>query len=448
MRTKLTATALVLCGTLSAQERGNLLIIVADDLGKEVLSIYDTPTKLKAATPNIERLAERGVVFDNVWGYPLSAPVRAAMLTGRNGHDTGIVSLSISLPLSERTIFESLPSDYSNALFGKWHLSRGDDFAESYGIDYFAGFAEGGGVRNYNGWRFTKNGKSNFTNEYVTTTITNEAKGWIEEQESPWFCWVAYNAPHTPYHLPPSEMHTHNELSGSADDIANNPLPYYLAMVESLDYEIGRLLESVDSSTTVIFVGDNGTERGVLQPPYSPRHGKGTLYESGVAIPMVVCDKSTRQGERSDAMVSAADIYPTAMEFMGCEMSSYEDGYSFAQVVLNGGTTERQFNFSEILNRRLGYTNAISDGDYKLISTESGQEELYNVANDPYEQQNLLLSKLSSASSAALKSLRTALKEMEITLDNISETTTSTRPNNARTNNARPNRPMNRPMMQ
>lgn len=164
------------------------MVIVADDLGKEILSLYDIPTKLKAHTPNIERMTEQGVVFDNVWGAPLSAPVRAAMLTGRNGYNTGIVSLNTSLSLSETTIFDALPDGYSNALFGKWHLSKGDDFASKYGIDYFAGFSESGSVRDYDGWRFTKNGESECTTEYITSVITSEAKSWIEQQSESWFC--------------------------------------------------------------------------------------------------------------------------------------------------------------------------------------------------------------------------------------------------------------------
>ncbi len=419
MKRELFATAMLLSGALYAQGAGNVLVIVADDLGKEVLSLYDTPAELKANTPNINSLAQRGVLFDNVWGCPLSAPVRAAMLTGRYGHHNSILSLDVTLPLSEKTLFEALPKSYSTAVVGKWHLSKEVDFAGDYGIDYFAGIAIGGGVRDYDRWQFTENGKATFTTEYATTKITDSAKEWIEAQKSPWVCWVAYNAPHTPLHLPPSYMHTHQELTGSEADMEQNPIPYFLAMVESLDYDIGRLLESVDDSTTIIFIGDNGTEKRLLQSPYNPRHGKGTLYDSGVAIPMIVCGGAvTERGVRSEAMVSAVDIFPSVMEFAGEKMPSYEDSYSFASVV-KGGETLRQYNFSEILNRRMGYMNAVSDGRYKLITTKSGTEEFYDTRNDIVEQENLIGKNLTKEQQEALDALRAELKAMDIPLKSI-----------------------------
>lgn len=407
--------------TCQSQTKENVLVIVVDDLGKEMLSIYDTPTKIKANTPNIDKLASRGVVFDKVWGSPLSAPVRSAMITGRYGHHTGIVALDITLPISETTIFEALPNEYSNAVIGKWHLSQDLDFAPDYGIDHFAGFATNGGVRDYYNWRYTEDGVSTITNEYATTKITNSAKEWISKQTSPWVCWVAYNAPHIPLHLPPKEMHSQKNLSGSAEDIEKNPMSYFLAMIESLDYDIGRLLESVDESTKIILIGDNGTEKRLLQSPYSPRHGKGSLYDSGVTIPMIVLGGDIEPtSKRSDALVSAVDIFPTIMELTGEKMASYEDGYSFASVT-TGGETLRKYNFSEILNPRQGYMNAISDGRYKLITYKNGTEEFYDTVKDPLESKNLTDTKLSAEEKNIREELREEIEEMNIPLDSIPE---------------------------
>lgn len=409
-------------------ESGNILVIVADDLGREVLSFYDSPVAQRAVTPNLDRLAERGVVFDNFWGSPLSAPARAAMLTGRYGHHTGIISLDVSLAESERTIFDALPKEYSNAVIGKWHLSQSEDFASGYGIDHFAGFATGGGVRDYYGWRFTEDGKTEFTREYTTTKITDSAKSWIERQEGAWFCWVAYNAPHTPYHLPPANMHT-RELSGSAEDIEQNTLPYFLAMVESLDYDIGRLLESVDDSTTIIFVGDNGTANEVLQPPYPYRHGKGSLYESGVAIPMVVAGAAVeRGGVRSDVMVSAVDIFPTVMELVGVDMASYEDSWSFRRAI-DGGESEREFLFSEIFNRRNGgHLCSLSDGEYKIVTSNGEETMIFALDDDPFETNNLLGARLSKEAEAAIERLRKELKRMKIPVITPTQSTTQRGP--------------------
>ncbi len=411
-RSVTTLSALLVGSTISICNAQNVLIIVADDLGKEVLSIYDTPTKERAKTPNIDRLSQQGITFDNFWGYPLSAPVRAAMLTGRYGHHTGIVALDITLPTSEVTLFEALPNNYTNALFGKWHLSRDLNFAPNYGIKHFEGFAMGGGVRDYNNWRFTQNGSTVQSTKYVTSQITDSAKDWIKRQREPWVCWVAYNAPHTPIHLPPSNMHT-RKLKGSVEDIEKNPLPYYLAMVESLDYEIGRLLKDVDESTTVIFVGDNGTANEVLQSPYPFRHGKGSLYEPGVSVPLVVSGKGvTKVGTRSNVAVNAVDIFPTVLELSGKSTPSYEDSFSFSQI-LSGGEGMRKYTFSEIYNKRMGYTNAISDGEYKIITTPSSTM-LFNLVADPLEQNDLMRGNLSKKDKEALLRLQEELRKMNI----------------------------------
>ncbi len=410
-----TMLGVVLLGnTMANQAQNNVLIIVADDLGKEVLRNYNTPTAQKANTPNIDKLAKQGITFDNFWGYPLSAPVRAAMLTGRYGHHTSIVDLSVgTLPTLETTLFEALPESHANALFGKWHLSRDANFAPDYGIDHFEGFAQGGGVRNYYNWQYTKNGSTQTSTEYVTTQITNSAKGWIEDQKSPWVCWVAYNAPHTPLHTPPAGTYTQTLKDDSAD-MESNPLPYFLAMVENLDYEVGRLLESVDSdNTTIIFVGDNGTENRHLQEPYPSRHGKGSLYEAGVSVPLIVCGNGVMgEGARSSAKVSSVDMFPTIMELSGVEMPSYQDAISFKSV-LSGGDGARQFTFSEILNTRLGYMNAISDGRYKLIiSPESTM--MFDLDKDPLELNDITQRSLTKEERTARKKLEDELDRMNI----------------------------------
>ncbi|MFI3318707.1 MAG: sulfatase-like hydrolase/transferase [Rikenellaceae bacterium] len=414
----LTSLALAsLCGVATSQAsaaEGNVLVIVADDLGKELLSIYNAPTKIKAKTPNIDRLAKRGTIYDNVWGMPLSAPVRAAMLTGKYGHRTGILSMDgLTLSRDERTLFDALPESYKGGLFGKWNLSEYDDFAADYGLDHFAGLAKGGGVRSYNMWQLTVNGKSAQTRDYMTTVITDSAKGWIEAQTTPWLCWVAYTAPHVPLHLPPSHMHSYKKLKDNREAIESDPMSYFLAMIESLDYEIGRLMEGIGDDTTIIFVGDNGTDNSLLQEPYPYRHGKNSLYEGGIAIPMII---SAGRGERSDRLVSAVDIFPTVLELCGVNMARYEDGYSAI------GSGVREYNFAEINHVRFGYTNAISDGRYKLISTKSGQESLYDVKNDPMELTNLIAKRLTPEAEKALEKMRAELKAMEIPYDELPST--------------------------
>lgn len=103
-----------------------------------------------------------------------------------------------------------------------------------------------GGVRNYFKWDGATQGQGFKSDVYTTTDFTNQALEWIGKQDNPWFLWLAYNAPHTPFHRPPADLHSNETLSGDEQSIKDNPLPYYHAMLEAMDTEIGRLLNSMD----------------------------------------------------------------------------------------------------------------------------------------------------------------------------------------------------------
>src|SRR6185369_15033160 len=92
-----------------------------------------------------------------------------------------------------------------------------------------------------------------------------------------WFLWLAFNAPHDPFHKPPNDLHSYHDLSASSTAVAQNPRPYYEAMAEAMDTEFGRLLKTIDrSNTVIIFVGDNGTPPEVVQPPFVAARAKGS----------------------------------------------------------------------------------------------------------------------------------------------------------------------------
>lgn len=194
----------------------NILFILADDLGVEALSAYNhnsSQAVQKAITPNIDKLKAQGVTFDNVWSSPLSTPTRAAAITGRYGHKTNMVTLGKNLSVEEKTLHASLPESYATALIGKWHLTKDGTNPEIYGIDYFSGMTSSvGAVDDYFAWPHTEDNVQVMCNDYITTTLTDLTIDWIAEQQSPWFCWLAHVAPHTPLHLPPSYMHTRGEL--------------------------------------------------------------------------------------------------------------------------------------------------------------------------------------------------------------------------------------------
>ena len=185
------------------------------------------------------------------------------------------------------------------------------------GVTHYAGLL-GGMQDDYFNWTLTENGATSTVTEYSTTFFTDSAINWIGQQKSPWFLWLAYTAPHTPFHLPPNAIHS-SVLSGTDADINANPRDYYFAALEALDTEIGRLLGTVDrTNAVIIFIGDDGTPRRVVQAPYTLARSKGTLYQGGIHVPMIVSGAGvTRAGQREGALINTTDLFATVADLAG-----------------------------------------------------------------------------------------------------------------------------------
>jgi len=430
-----------------AQNDHNVLLIIADDLGIDVMPNYMLDEAVqKANMPNLEALMARGITFDNVWSSPTCSPTRATLLTGRYGFRTNVLSVQDRSMISpdEYSLHEHLSSSsnghIASSIIGKWHLSGGGrgsvDVPAQMAVEYYAGFY-GGAMNDYYNWSFVNNGQRSTNTSYMTSTFTDLAVDWINNQDTAWFAWVAYTAPHTPFHLPPEGTHSQTDLSGTESDINANPLPYYIAMVENLDYEIGRLLAGIPTdelaNTTIIFIGDNGTSRQVIQAPYTRNQAKNTVYEGGIHVPMIVAGAGvTRIDEREDALVNVADIFPTVSELFDSAPPANIDGQSFVGLLTDANSPSRDWIYSENLlferngnrgrnnnnNQQGNSTNegiwiyTIRDASYKLIQTETGDIELYNLAVDPYEAINLYDGNLTNEEQTALSSLQRILNEL------------------------------------
>jgi len=398
----------------------NILLIIADDLGLDPVPGYPGQGT-KASMPHLQQLMSEGITFDRFWSNPSCTPTRASILTGKYGRETGVLMPGDRLSGSETSLHEYLNAAtnglYSSSLIGKWHLNGGGNNNSSYpedslGIPYFAGLL-GGGVQAYDNWSFTDNGVTTTSLTYVTTTITDLAIDWINDQTSPWFCWLAYNAPHAPFHEPPAHMHQQGNLSDDPQVINNNPLPYYLAMVESVDFEIGRLMDNIPAdeldNTVIIFIGDNGTPRAVIQDPFSRRQGKGSLYQGGINVPMIISGHGvTRQNEREDALVTTTDLFATIAKLAGDEVNQIHDSHDFS-FLLNDATSEglRQCSYTDSRGDTDVLHNwAASDSEYKLIVTEEQTVfELYHLITDPYESMDLNDGSLSDTEQEAFDQL-------------------------------------------
>ena len=374
--------------------KNNVLLIIADDMGLDSTVGYNIGNQ-KPNMPNLEKLINSGLKFNNVWANPVCSPTRSTIITGKYGYRTSVLTVDNYLSTSETSLFKYLKenSDYNSALIGKWHLSGkppDHNHPSNMGIDYYAGII-GGGIQNYNSWSFSKNGNSSQSTEYSTTKLTNEAIEWINNQDSSWFLWLAYNAPHTPFHIPPQNLHSQGQLDPNSSSIDANPLPYYLAMIESIDTEMGRLTESINeevlNNTTIIFIGDNGTPNQVAQQ-FNSRRVKGTLYKGGINVPMIISgNQVSRKNEEENALINTTDLFTTISELCGINNLNMNDSKSFKKLLNNSfDSSSREYVYSEIGNEN--YT--IRNSTHKYIRFEDGSEALYNLSINEFENPNLL----------------------------------------------------------
>ncbi|MCG8476508.1 MAG: sulfatase-like hydrolase/transferase [Cytophagales bacterium] len=401
---------------LSSPTKPNILLIIADDFGLDACPNYNIGAT-KPNMPHLQSMANNGITFGNCWAAPMSSPTRAAVLTGKYGVKTGVLNASnaSTIQSSEKTLQayldEQLGKVYSHSIIGKWHLSNNEpNRPTQMGIDYFAGLLSGA-AQDYNQWDLVENGVSSPSTEYITSKTTDLAIEWINAQENNWFCWLAYTAPHTPFHLPPGHMHSQGDLPADQASINANPLPYFMAMAESMDYEIGRLFENIPAeeleNTVIIFIGDNGTSAQVAQSPYISNRSKGSLYQGGVAVPLIVSGKGVaRKGARDRSLIHAADLFSTIAQIAGVTTSEYENSKSFLPLLTQAVPNSRRYNYSEVLNStpaKSGYT--IRNNTYKLFVLDNGSERFYNLTADPYETSNLI-NRLSDAEEAVYNELK------------------------------------------
>lgn len=378
----------------------NILFILSDDQGLDASAQYSYSTDLPN-TITLNNLAEQGITYTNTWATPACTTTRASILTGKHGINSGVTYVPALLATELQTLPEYLKADaatshYQSAVFGKWHLAGGKASAthpNDSGIEHYAGNL--GNIDDYYNWQLTVNGQTSAVNEYHTTKVTDLAIDWIAEQSSPWFVWLAYSAPHSPFHLPPTHLHNHTELTGDEADITANKRDYYLAAIEAMDSEIGRLIASlpadVQDDTIIIFMGDNGTPAGVIDTSiFAQTHSKGSLYEGGIRVPLVVSGKGVeRVNTIENALVNSVDLFATITELAGSNNSSVFDSQSFAQTFTNNEQV-RNYNYSEFESDTTnGWT--VRDGDYKLIKFVNGEQQLFDVEHDVAETNDLLL---------------------------------------------------------
>lgn len=409
----------------------NIVLILADDLGWTDLGCCGSRFY---ETPHIDRLADQGMRFTNAYSNgPNCAPTRACLISGRYGPRHGIFTVgdpvrgrlasrklvpvdnNTTLALKQVTIAEALArGGYTSAAIGKWHLGGPGNLPTDQGFDLnVGGTASGSPAGGYflpNKMRLPKATPG----EYLTDHLTDRALEFIQANRSrPFFLYQSFHSVHTPIQSKKAYKAEYDAKKVPAGSTHSNPA--YAGMIRSLDENVGRILAKLDElgiadRSVVLFASDNGgvggyraagVNAGEITSNAPLRGGKGMLYEGGIRVPMIVrWPGVVRAGSTCDVPVISLDFYPTFLTIAGVAGNPRHslDGCDLAPLLRDSGGFAREaiyWHFPAYLQGRVGAcrttpAGAIRRGDFKLLEFfEDGRLELYNLAQDIGERQNL-----------------------------------------------------------
>ncbi len=438
--------------------RPNVILIITDDQGYGDLGITGNP---HIQTPVIDKFARESIRFNDFYVSPVCAPTRASLMTGRYSLRTGVRDTyngGATMAASEITIAEMLKTaGYKTGNFGKWHL--GDNFPSrpnDQGFDESLIHLSGGmgQVGDFTTWFqadssyfnpvLWHNGTMEKYEGYCTDIFAAQAIRFIEENhQSPFFCYLAFNAPHTPLQVPDKYYERYKNIdpaTGFEND--NRPFPKMTekdkedarkvyAMVSCIDDNLGKLFNKLDElkiadNTLVIFMTDNGPQQ--FRYLAGMRGRKGSVYRGGVRVPFFLRYPANFPGNKEIETTAAhIDILPTLAEICNVKPPSDRiiDGKSLAPL-LNGKSVDwanRSLFFYWTRRYPELYNNiSLQKGNYKLVG-QTGYNaaindfELFDIKQDPYEQNNIVANRTNVAT--ALKSELDSLYNVLISSENL-----------------------------
>ena len=305
------------------------------------------------------------------------------------------------LPAQEVTIAERLkPLGYATASIGKWHLTTPDGdpslFPDKQGFDVNRGGTGRGQPPSYFAPYKIPTLQEGPDGEYLTDREADEACRFIEAQRSnPFFLYLPFHTVHTPLQAKADKIARYKQVAEPAAPQRN---PVYAAMIESLDEAVGRILDTLQrtgaaKNTLVLLTGDNGALLQSTNTNLGMRAGKGSAYEGGVRVPLLVqWPGVTRAGLTCDTPVIGCDLAATVLDAAGLRDVKGVDGVSL-RPLLRGGSIRRDAIFWHYPHYHPGGAtpySAVRSGRYKLIRfAEDSREELYDLESDPEEQRDL-----------------------------------------------------------
>lgn len=396
---KVFPVVLLTIGSVTGKEnRPNVVIFLVDDQGWGDLAINGN---LAANTPNIDRIANEGVSFSNVYSCPVCSPTRAELLTGRYAARTGVYDVSNGgerIDLDETTIADYFQkAGYATGAFGKWHNGTQYPYhPNARGFNEFYGFCSGH-LGNYWNPMLEHNGELVEGEGFITDDLTNRAIEYVKKnKEKPFFVYIPYNTPHSPMQVPDNWWNKYKNINitQNATETAREDKTHtkaVLALSEIVDWNVGRMMETLntlglDDRTIIIYLSDNGPNghrwnggmKGV----------KGSTDEGGVRSPFFIRWKGKIQAGRNvEQLSSVVDILPTLLDLAGVKPTSYNkplDGVSLKSILLNS----EDRNINRTLFSHWGNKTAVRVQDYLL----SNEGQLYNTKIDREQKNDISVS--------------------------------------------------------
>jgi len=417
-----------------AQEKShpNVIIIMTDDQGYGDLGITGNP---HVQTPVIDQFANENIRFNNFYVSPVCAPTRSSLMTGRYSLRTGIRDTyngGATMASNEVTIAEMLKqANYKTGVFGKWHLgdnypSRPSDqgFDESV-IHLSGGMGQVGDITTY--FKGDKsyfdpvlwhNNKKEAYEGYCSDIFTEQAISFIEKnKESPFFCYLSFNAPHTPLQVPEQYYQQYKNID-PASGFENDSRPFVkmtekdkedarkvYAMVTNIDDNLGKLLKKLNDlniadNTLIIFMTDNGPQQ--TRYVSGMRGRKGDVYQGGVRVPFYIrYPSSFGRNKDIETMAAHIDILPTIAQICDVELPKERiiDGKSLLPLIMGKEVDWVNRSLFFYWTRRYPepyYNMALRKGSYKLVGKTDYNApiedfEMFNLEKDSYEQKDIIL---------------------------------------------------------
>jgi arylsulfatase A len=409
--------------------RYNIVLIVADDLGRNDLACYGNQF---IETPHLGQMAKEGIRFTNAYAAaPLCSPTRASIITGNNPARINLTEhlhgyapagpkqklttpkIETGLPPQLTTIPEALnPAGYTTAHFGKWHLGGGSSSPAAQGFQFVYGGGQEGLPKTFfypffNGKPYPALLADTKEGDYLDDALTTKALQFMQnKKDSSFFIELNFYAPHVPIEGKP-ELVKKYQQKRTLTGFKGLPEDEYAAMVENIDYNVGRVIRylkesGLDKNTVVIFTSDNGG-LDVKEVPAFAKHtpptsnaplraGKGYLYEGGIREPWIVWMPSVVTRPREETtMVTSDDVFKTCMQLAGVNAKS-PDGLSIVPLLFNQSLPARDYylHFPHYSPQHGKPGAVIRRGNYKMIEWyEDGKLELFDLSKDESETTNL-----------------------------------------------------------